>query len=178
MVQTFKTQELKFDTVFLNAGIATFNAIEMVTEEEFDAQFNTNVKGVFFMLQHIIPFLNDGASVIVNASTNATASGIGSSVYSATKSAVIKIAKIAANELADRNIRVNVVSPGPTFTTGLENAVPQEALSYLAEKTALQRLALPEEIGKVVEFISSDHSSFITGTEIIVDGGLLNYTMR
>ena len=178
LVETFKTQNIKFDTVFLNAGIAEFNAIESVTEEEFDAQFNTNVKGVFFMIQQIIPYLNKEASIIINGSTNATATGIGSSVYAATKTAVIKIAKVAANELADRKIRVNVVSPGPTLTQGLQNAVPDEALNFLAEKTALQRLALPEEIGKVVEFLSSEKSSFITGTEIIVDGGLINYTLR
>lgn len=178
LVQSFKDEQLKFDTIFLNAGIAEFKSIEMVTEEEFDAQFNTNVKGVFFMIQQIIPYLNDSASIIINASTNATATALGSSVYAATKSAVIKIAKVAANELADRKIRVNVVSPGPTLTQGLQNAVPTDALSYLAEKTALQRLGAPEEIGKVVDFLSSDNSSFITGTEIIVDGGLINYTMR
>ncbi|RLZ09922.1 SDR family NAD(P)-dependent oxidoreductase [Faecalibacter macacae] len=88
------------------------------------------------------------------------------------------MAKVAANELEDRKIRVNVVSPGPTLTQGLQNAVPNEALTYLAEKTALQRLATPDEIGKVVEFLASDQSSFIKGTEIVVDGGLLNYTMR
>ena len=176
LVKKFQEENIQFDTVFLNAGIATFNAIDSVTEEEFDDQFNTNVKGVFFMIQHLIPYVKDGASIIINASTNNTANGIGSSVYSATKSAVVKIAKIAANELAERQIRVNVVSPGPTLTQGLENAVPSEALGYLAEKTALQRLGMPDEIGKVVQFLSSDQSSFITGTEINVDGGLINYS--
>lgn len=174
----FKQNNIKLDTLFLNAGIAEFNPIDIVTEEEFDAQFNTNVKGVFFTIQHLIPYLNEEASIIINASTNATATGIGSSVYSATKSAVVKIAQITANELAHKKIRVNVVSPGPTLTKGLKDAIPDDSLNYLAEKTALQRLAMPEEIGNVVEFLASEKSSFINGTEIIVDGGMLNFTMR
>lgn len=178
LMSNFTENNIAFDVVFLNAGIATFSPIELVTEETFDAQFNTNVKGIFFMIQRLIPFLNDGSSIIINGSTNATATGIGSSVYSATKSAVIKIAKIAANELADRKIRVNVVSPGPTLTQGLQNAVPSDALNYLAEKTALQRLGMPEEIAKVVDFLATEQSSFITGTEIIADGGLINYSLR
>ena len=178
LTQEIAKNDIKFDAVFLNAGIATFNTITDATEQEFDAQFNTNVKGVFFTIQKIIPYLNEGASIIINGSTNATATGIGSSIYSATKSAVLKIAKIAANELADKKIRVNAVSPGPTLTQGLQNAVPNEALDYLASKTALQRLAEPDEIAKVVEFLASENSSFITGTEIIVDGGMLNYTFR
>lgn len=174
----FTEQSIKFDAVFLNAGIAIFSPIETVTPTDFDDQFNTNVKGVFFMIQGLIPLLNVGSSIIINASTNSTTNNIGSSVYSATKAAIVKIAKIAANELADKKIRVNVVSPGPTLTQGLQNAVPNEALNYLAEKTALQRLGMPEEIAKVVEFLASEQSSFITGTEIIADGGLINYTLR
>ena len=168
----------KFDVLFLNAGIADFAPIELATEEQFDAQFNTNVKGVYFTIKHLIPHLNDGASIIINGSTNATAANLGSSIYSATKAAVVKIAEIAANELASRKIRVNVVSPGPTLTPGLEGAVPKEALSFLSERTALQRIADPKEIGKVVKFLASEDSSFISGTEIVVDGGLLPYALK
>lgn len=169
---------IKVDVLFLNAGIATFEPIEQVTEANFDAQFNTNVKGHFFTLQKLLPHLADGASVVFTSSTVATASNSGASVYSATKGALNRIAKIAANELAGRKIRVNIVSPGPILTPGLENAVPVEAKEYLASVTALQRIGDPDEIAKTVLFLASDAASFITGTEIVVDGGYLNYATK
>lgn len=168
----------KLDVLFLNAGIAVFAPIEQVTEADFDAQFNTNVKGYFFTLQKLIPHLADGASVLFTSSTVATASNLGASVYSATKGAVNKIAQIAANELAGRRIRVNIVSPGPVATPGLENAVPAEAKEHLAAATALQRLGHPDEIANTVLFLASDAASFITGTEILADGGYINYSMK
>ncbi len=173
-----KKQNIKIDVLFLNAGIATFKPIALSTEEDFDSQFNTNVKGAFFTLQKMMPYLNEGASVIINGSTNATASALGSSIYAATKAAIVKIAKVAANELAEQKIRVNVVSPGPTLTRGLEGAVPTEALDYLASITAVKRLAEPIEIANAVLFLSSNEAKFITGTELIVDGGLLNHAQK
>jgi len=169
---------IKIDVLFLNAGIATFAPIEQVTEADFDAQFNTNVKGHFFTLQKLIPQLQTGSSVIFTSSTVATASNLGSSVYSATKGALNKIAQIAANELASKNIRVNVVSPGPIETPGLHNAVPQEAMDYLASATSLQRIGKPEEIANTVLFLASDKASFINGTEFLVDGGYITYAMK
>ena len=168
----------KLDVLFLNAGIATFEPIEQVTEANFDAQFNTNVKGHFFTLQKLLPYLADGAAVVFTSSTVATAANSGASVYSATKGALNKIAQIAANELAGRKIRVNIVSPGPILTPGLENAVPAEAKEFLAGATALQRIGNPDEIAKTVLFLTSDAASFITGTEIVVDGGYLNYATK
>jgi NAD(P)-dependent dehydrogenase (short-subunit alcohol dehydrogenase family) len=168
----------KLDVIFLNAGIATFAPIEQATEADFDAQFNTNVKGHFFTLQKLIPHLTNGAAVVFTSSTVATASNLGTSVYSATKGALNKIAQIAANELADRKIRVNIVSPGPVQTPGLENAVPADAKPHLAAATAMQRLGDPDEIAKTVLFLASDAASFITGTEIIADGGYLNYGLK
>jgi NAD(P)-dependent dehydrogenase (short-subunit alcohol dehydrogenase family) len=168
----------KLDVLFLNAGIATFAPIEQATEADFDAQFNTNVKGHFFTLQKLIPHLTNGAAVVFTSSTVATASNLGTSVYSATKGALNKIAQIAANELADRKIRVNIVSPGPVQTPGLENAVPADAKPHLAAATAMQRLGDPDEIAKTVLFLASDAASFITGTEIIADGGYLNYGLK
>lgn len=170
--------ENKLDILFLNAGIATFVPIALATEVDFDTQFNTNVKGAYFTLQQLLPHLSNGASVLFTSSTNATASALGSSIYAATKGALNKIAQVAANELAERKIRVNVVSPGPTETPGLNNAVPMEAKGYLASITALQRLGNADEIAKVVMFLASDDASFITGTEIIADGGLLNYALK
>lgn len=168
----------KLDVLFLNAGIATFAPIEQATEADFDAQFNTNVKGHFFTLQKLIPHLANGAAVVFTSSTVATASNLGTSVYSATKGALNKIAQIAANELADRKIRVNIVSPGPVQTPGLEYAVPAEAKPHLAAATAMQRLGDPDEIAQTVLFLSSDAASFITGTEIVADGGYLNYGLK
>ncbi len=168
----------KLDVLFLNAGIGVFAPIEKVTEADFDAQFNTNVKGHFFTLQKLIPHLANGASVVFTSSGNATASNLGSSVYSSTKGAINKIAQIAANELAERKIRVNIVSPGPILTPGLESVVPAESKQYLAAATALQRLGDPDEIAKTVLFLASDDASFTTGTEIVVDGGYLNYALK
>lgn len=168
----------KLDVLFLNAGIAVFAPIDLVTEADFDAQFNTNVKGHFFTLQRLLPHLANGASVIFTSSTVATASNLGTSVYSSTKGALNKIAQIAANELAERKIRVNILSPGPVQTPGLEGAVPAEAKPALAAAIALQRLGHPDEIAKTVLFLASDSASFITGTEIVADGGYLNYALK
>lgn len=168
----------KLDVLFLNAGIGVFAPIEQVTEADFDAQFNTNVKGHFFTLQKLIPHLVNGAAVVFTSSGNATAANLASSVYSATKGALNKIAQIAANELAERKIRVNIVSPGPIQTPGLESVVPAEALGYLAAATALQRLGNPDEIAKSVLFLASDDASFITGTDLSVDGGYKNYALK
>lgn len=168
----------KLDVLFLNAGIAVFAPIEQVTEADFDAQFNTNVKGHFFTLQKLLPHLANGAAVLFTSSTVATASNLGTSVYSSTKGALNKIAQIAANELAERKIRVNIISPGPVATPGLDNAVPAEAKEHLAAATALQRLGNPDEIANAVLFLASDAASFITGTEILADGGYINYAMK
>lgn len=168
----------KLDVLFLNAGIAVFAPIEQVTEADFDAQFNTNVKGHFFTLQKLLPHLADGASVVFTSSTVATAAVLGGSVYSATKGALNKIAQIAANELAARKIRVNIVSPGPVATPGLEKAVPEDGRPFLAAATALQRLGHPDEIAKTVLFLASDDASFISGTELLVDGGYINYALK
>lgn len=168
----------QLDVLFLNAGIAAFAPIEQTTEADFDAQFNTNVKGAFFTLQKMIPHLAQGASVVFTSSTNATASMINGSVYSATKGALNKIAKIAANELADRKIRVNIVSPGPTETPGLNGVVTAEVKDYFQTIIPLQRLGEPEEIAKAVLFLASDNASFITGIELLVDGGVINYATK
>ena len=168
----------KIDVLFLNAGIGAFAPIEQVTEADFDSQFNTNVKGHFFTLQKLIPYLANGAAVVLTSSTVASASNSGTSVYSATKGALNKVAQIAANELAERKIRVNIVSPGPILTPGLASVVPAEAKVYLAAATALQRLGDPDEIANTVLFLASDAASFITGTEIVADGGYLNYALK
>lgn len=168
----------KIDVLFLNAGVGVFSPIEQVTEADFDAQFNTNVKGAFFTLQRLIPHLADGASVIFTSSNSAHSSGINTSIYSATKSAISTLAKVAANELAQRKIRVNVVSPGPTDTPGFGTVIPETARDFVAAATALQRLGKPEEIVNTVLFLASDNASFITGSDFLVDGGMTNYALK
>ena len=104
---------------------------------------------------------------------------MGSSVYSATKGTFNKIAQIASNELIDRKIRVNIVSPGPVQTEGLDSVVPtKEAKGHLASATALQRLGNPHEIAKAVLFLASDEASFILGTELLVDGGYTTFAKK
>ncbi|KMQ68614.1 short-chain dehydrogenase [Chryseobacterium sp. FH2] len=168
----------KLDVLFLNAGIATFSPIGETTEADFDAQFNTNVKGAYFTLQKLLPHLADGSSVLFTSSTVATATNRGASVYSATKGALNKIAQIAANELAERKIRVNIVSPGPTETPGFDKATGGESKDIFAAATALQRMGSPDEIAKTVLFLASDDASFITGTELLVDGGYIGYALK
>ena len=176
--QAFADSGKKLDVLFLNAGVGIFEPIENVTEENFDAQFNTNVKGNFFTLQKLLPHLSDGASVLFTSSSVASAANLATSIYSATKGAINKIAQIAANELAPRKIRVNIISPGPIATPGLDTVASAEAKAFLGGATALQRLGHPDEIAKTVLFLASDAASFISGTELTVDGGYHSYALK
>lgn len=173
----------KLDVLFLNAGIAVFAPIEFATEADFDAQFNTNVKGFFFTLQKLIPHLKEGSSVVFTSSNAAHLSNINVSAYSATKSAVNKIAQVAANELAERKIRVNIVTPGPTDTgvlakVGMPKDVEKQVTEQIIASTAVKRMGQPEEIVNTVLFLASDNASFITGSEFLVDGGMTNYALK
>lgn len=179
LTKTIAGSGQKLDVLFLNAGIATFAPIAEATEADFDAQFNTNVKGPYFTLQKLLPHLKDGAAVVFNSSTVATAAQMYGSVYSATKGALNKIAQVAANELAGRNIRVNMISPGPTQTEGFDKAVPDDNLKkQFASTTALQRMGKPSEIAKAVLFLASEDASFITGAQLLADGGFIGYALK
>jgi NAD(P)-dependent dehydrogenase (short-subunit alcohol dehydrogenase family) len=169
--------------LFLNAGIAVFAPIEHATEADFDAQFNTNVKGYFFTLQKLIPHLKEGSSVVFTSSNAAHLSNINVSTYSATKSAVNKIAQVAANELAERKIRVNIVKPGPTDTgalakVGMPKDVEKQVTEQIVASTAVKRMGQPEEIANLVLFLASDKAGFITGSEFVVDGGMINHAVK
>lgn len=168
----------KVDVLYLNAAIGIYAPIQHVTEADFDAQFNTNVKGHFFTLQKLIPHLADGASVIFTSSRVAAAAGVASSVYSATKAALNKIADIAVNELAERKIRINVVSPGPIQTPGLLTVASEEIQDYLASRSALQRLGNAHEVANTVLFLASDSAAYINGADIAVDGGSIQYMLK
>jgi len=168
----------KVDVLYLNAAIGIYAPIQHVTEADFDAQFNTNVKGHFFTLQKLIPHLADGASVIFTSSRVAAAAGIASSVYSATKAALNKIADIAVNELAERKIRINVVSPGPIQTPGLLTVASEEIQDYLASRSALNRLGNAHEVANAVLFLASDGAAYINGADIAVDGGSIQFMLK
>lgn len=169
----------KLDVLYLNAGFGKFAPIEFTNEEDFDAQFNVNVKGLFFTLQKMIPHLAEGAAVITTSSNAAYFTMANASVYSSSKAAVSSITHIAANELASRKIRVNTVIPGAIETNWMEKSgfsteQKEGFKQQMAEGTALKRIGNPDEIAKTVLFLASDAASFITGTEILVDGGMLN----
>jgi NAD(P)-dependent dehydrogenase (short-subunit alcohol dehydrogenase family) len=166
----------KIDVVFANAGISQHAPLGTVDEKFFDLHFNANVKGLFFTVQKALPFLNDGASIILNASI-ATIKGFpGISVYSATKAAVRSFARTWTNELRERHIRVNAISPGHIDTPIFESWQKGEALTQMKEDLAknvpLGRLGDPDEIAKAVAFLASDDASYISGIELFVDGGV------
>lgn len=166
----------KIDVVFANAGISQQAPFGTVDEKFFDLHFDANVKGLFFTVQKALPLLKDGASIILNASV-ATIKGFpGISVYSATKAAVRSFARTWTNELRERRIRVNAISPGNIDTPIFESWQQGEALiqmkQELAKNVPLGRLGDPDEIAKAVAFLASDEASYISGIELFVDGGL------
>jgi NAD(P)-dependent dehydrogenase (short-subunit alcohol dehydrogenase family) len=171
-----KREKGKLDIVFANAGVATYAPLGTITEEFYDSIFNINVKGLLFTVQKALPLLPDGASIILNASIVASKGLPANSVYSASKAAVRSFARTWTMDLKDRRIRVNAVSPGVTDTPGLENLLAsteagQQRLKMLSSTIPLGRMGTPDEIAKAVVFLASDDSSYITGTELFVDGG-------
>lgn len=166
------------DIIFLNAGIAKFAPFEQSTEAHFDETININLKGVFFTLQKLLPLLSDGGSVIFNTSVNASVGMPNAGVYTASKAALIGLSRVLATELSPRNIRVNCISPGPVETPvyqklGLNTEEIAGFSKVLSEKILLKRFAQAEEVAQLAAFLASDDSSFITGTEMVIDGGLI-----
>src|SRR5262244_2600252 len=169
-----KREKGTLDIVFANAGVAKYAPLGEITEEHYDSIFNINVKGLLFTVQQALPLLPDGASIILNASIVAS-KGLSASVYSATKAAVRSFARTWTTDLQERRIRVNAVSPGFIETPGLNDLVASagagEQWKMLFNSVPLGRRGTPAEIAKAVVFLASDDSSYITGTELFVDGG-------
>jgi NAD(P)-dependent dehydrogenase (short-subunit alcohol dehydrogenase family) len=166
----------RLDIVFANAGVAKFAPFGKITEELYDTIFDINVKGLLFTVQKALPLLPDGASIILNASIVASKGLSSNSVYSATKAAVRSFARTWTTDLKDRHIRVNAVSPGSIDTPGLADLLAsaetgQQRLKIISNSVPLGRLGTPDEIAKAVVFLASDDASYITGTELFVDGG-------
>ncbi|WP_158798788.1 SDR family NAD(P)-dependent oxidoreductase [Pedobacter sp. L105] len=167
----------KIDVLVINAGVFIPGALADFTEEEFDKTSDINFKGVFFSVQKALPYLNDGASVVITSSALATMGLGGTSVYSATKGAVITLAKAFSIELAGRNIRVNILSPGPIVTPIMtrDGATPEQfekAKSGMASKTVVGRMGNSEEIAQGFLYLASDDSRFMLGGELLLDGGM------
>jgi NAD(P)-dependent dehydrogenase (short-subunit alcohol dehydrogenase family) len=167
----------KIDVLFVNAGIGKFVPLPDTTEELFDQIMDTNFKGAYFTIQKALPLLNDNASIVLNTSIAANIGMPNSSVYAASKAAMISLVRTLSAELVERGIRVNAVSPGPVTTPILgRTGLPAEAVDELAKNIAAQvpmkRFGRPEEIAKTVLFLASSDSSFLLGTEIIADGGM------
>jgi NAD(P)-dependent dehydrogenase (short-subunit alcohol dehydrogenase family) len=176
LYEAVKQYGRKLDVIFANAGVALQAPPGTVDEKFFDLHFNANVKELFFTIQKGLPFVKDGGSIILNASI-ATIKGFpGISVYSATKAAVRSLARTWINELRDRRIRVNAVSPGHIDTPIFEGWQQGDALIKMKEELAknvpLGRMGDPDEIAKVLAFLASDEASYVSGVELFVDGGV------
>ena len=167
----------RLDVLFVNAGGGSMLPIGAITEEHFDDTFDRNVKGVLFTVQMALPLLAEGASIILTGSTAAAKATAGFSVYSASKAAVHAFTRNWMIDLKGRNIRVNTLVPGPTATPGLRglagpDASDQQALlGQMALGVPMARVGDAEEVAHAALFLASDDSSFVTGSELFVDGG-------
>jgi len=175
---TVKEKAGRVDVLFANAGGGEFARLGEITEAHFDKIFNINVKGLLFTVQKALPLFPDGASVILNASIASVKGMENFGVYSATKAAVRSFARTWTNELKQRQIRVNVISPGPIETPALDglaadaNLQVDQIKSGLTAGVPLGRMGTPDEVAKVAVFLASDDSSYVAGIELFVDGGL------
>lgn len=179
LFETVKAQKGKIDVLVANAGGGELAPLGSITEEQFDRTFSINVKGVLFTVQKALPLLAKGSSVIITGSTTSIKGTASFSVYSGTKAAVRNFARSWILDLKGRDIRINVLSPGPVKTPGLLGIVPegqqQAFLDDLTSQIPLGRIGDPDEIGKVAVFLASDASSFINGVELFADGGAAQF---
>jgi NAD(P)-dependent dehydrogenase (short-subunit alcohol dehydrogenase family) len=175
LYNTVKQQKDRIDVLFANAGILEFAPLGSITEFHFDKSFDINVKGLLFTVQKALPLFQDGGSIILTASVNASKGFEATSVYSATKAAIRSFARSWSIDLKHRKIRVNAISPGPIDTPMTRSMIQGESGEQLKNKLLstmpLGRMGNPDEIAKAVSFLASDDSSFVTGIELFVDGG-------
>ena len=168
---TVKQQKGRIDVLFANAGIFENVSLESINEEHFDKIFGVNVKGVLFTVQKALPLFQDGGSIILIASVAGSKGFEGGSVYSATKAAIRSFARNWTVDLKNRKIRVNAISPG-VIETPMSAELSEQLKTILVSAVPLGRMGRPDEIAKAVAFLASDDSSYVTGIELFVDGGL------
>lgn len=177
LYETIRQRHNQINIVFANAGVAAETPLSAVTEEQFDNEFNVNAKGTLFTVQQALPLLQDGGSIILNASIATAQAWPGLSVYSGTKAAIRAFARVWAAELLEQRIRVNVISPGTIDTPMIPGTTEEEvkqARQFLTSRIPMKRIGTPDDIAKSVLFFASDDSSFITGHELFVDGGTVS----
>jgi NAD(P)-dependent dehydrogenase (short-subunit alcohol dehydrogenase family) len=178
-MQKIQREVGRIDALFVNAGIAVFHPFAEETETAFDATFNTNVKGAYFTVQRALPLLQKGSTVVINASIVAHMAMATSSIYSASKAALVNLGRTLATELIERGIRVNLVSPGPIATPifdrdGMSAEQKQQTRDWIQGLVPLKRFGRVEEVAEAVLFLATPGESFVYGAELVVDGGLLN----
>jgi NAD(P)-dependent dehydrogenase (short-subunit alcohol dehydrogenase family) len=167
------------DILFVNAGIADLKPIEQWDEAAFDRSFAINVKGPYFLVQALLPIFANPASIVLNTSINAHIGMPNTSVYGATKAALLLLARTLSGELIPRGIRVNAVSPGPISTPlygklGLSEADLKAAAASIQGQVPIGRFGKPSEIAQAIVFLASDESAFTVGSELVIDGGMSN----
>jgi NAD(P)-dependent dehydrogenase (short-subunit alcohol dehydrogenase family) len=177
LAKSFEARGTGVDVLFLNAGVAKFGPIIALDESAFDDTFRVNVRGPWLTIKHFAPLLRRGGSIVFNSSINNQLGMAGSSVYAASKAAVRSLVRVAAAELAEAGVRVNAVSPGPIETPlygklGMSAEVVQGFAKNLIAQIPLKRFGTTEEVAKAALFLASDDSSFMTGEEIVLDGGM------
>jgi len=165
------------DVLFVNAGIAELKPAEQWTEAAYDRSFAINVRGPFFLIQALLPILANPTSIVLNASINAHIGMPNSSVYGASKAALLSLARTLSGELISRGIRVNAISPGPIATPlysklGFSEADLKTVSESLKQQVPAHRFGTPREIASAVVYLASDDSAFMVGGEMIIDGGL------
>jgi len=166
------------DILFANAGAGTIAPLAVATESQYDQTFDVNTKGMFFTVQKALPLFKDGGSIILNSSVSNVLGLAGFTAYAASKAAVRNFARGWTMELKDRKIRVNCVSPGAidtpalATTTGLTAEQAEQAVAQFTSQIPMGRRGMPEEIAAAVVFLASDESSYITGVDLAVDGGM------
>ncbi|MFA6154369.1 SDR family NAD(P)-dependent oxidoreductase [Mesorhizobium sp.] len=172
LYETVKAERGQLDILFANAGTGSFAGLGEITPEHYDQIFDVNVKGLIFTVQKALPLMKAGSSIILTGSSTGVMGTQRFSIYSATKAAIRNLARSWALDLRGTGIRVNVLSPGPTKTELALEVLGEDAMDALGATTPLGRMGDPTETGAVAAFLASSDSSFMTGGEVFVDGGL------